>query len=135
MTSTLFDYIQHNYTSTGSKTFTCLAKGVDGNESKSITFNVEGLEVKHYDILQTNISRRIIGFSATNAYQRLETNVSINTEETTFSQIANITTEENVLVFAEVNNTPGDDKTVNIRLTSGGEGANYGFVEKCFVVE
>jgi len=53
--------IQHNYTSTGQKTFTCLAKGVDGNESKSVTFNVEGLEVKHYDILSTNISRRIIG--------------------------------------------------------------------------
>jgi len=63
--------------------------------------------------------------SATNAYQRLETNLSISTEETNFSRLANITSSESILVFAELNNTPGDDKTVDIRLTSGSEASNY----------
>ena len=63
--------------------------------------------------------------SASNAYQRLETNLSISTQETNFSRLANITSSESILVFAELNNTPGDDKTVNIRLTSGNEASNY----------
>ena len=36
----VMDYIANNYTSPGAKNFTCMALGIDGNESKTILFSV-----------------------------------------------------------------------------------------------
>jgi hypothetical protein len=126
--ASLYDYLQYNYSSPGSKTFACTAFGDDGNESKSISFSVDGLSVRSYDVLLTNVSRRIVGFDAHNEYYALETNVSVQSEFANFSRLANISSDESVLVFAELNNTQGAEKEVVVRLSSGNESSNYSAV-------
>jgi YD repeat-containing protein len=123
--SEVFDYLQHNYTSPGTKSMTCTAYGLDGNETRSITLVVEGLEVRNYDVLVRNISRRVIGFDAYNGFHPLEMNISVQAEDGSFSSLANISTGESVLVFAEVNNTPGEGKVVHVGLASGAESTEY----------
>jgi|GEM_PF-1699055 len=123
--SYLFDYLQINYSSPGMKTFTCMAGGRDGNESRTIAFTIDGLDVGNYDVLVTNISRRVIGFTATNSFNPLTTNISVVAENASFSTLVNISNGEDVMVFAEINNTVGPSKMVQILLSSNDVSSNY----------
>lgn len=125
LTGSLFDYLRVNYTSPGPQTFACTAGGPDGNESKSLGFTIDGLSVASFDTLYTNVSRRVVGFNAKNSYFPLQANISVAGENAAFSTLANLTTDEAIMVFAEVNNTVGDAKGLTVQLAAGPTGENY----------
>ncbi len=122
---TLFDYFRINFTSPGRKTVSCTAAGPDGNETKTLTLTVDGLAVESFDTLSTNVSRRIIGFNAKNDYYPLAANISVVSENQSFSTLATLGTGEDVMVFAEINNTAGDSKAIRVSVTAGNESANH----------
>jgi len=115
---TLYDYIQLNYTSSGSKTFACTVTSQDGNESKFITFTVPGLEVQNYDVMHQNISSRIIGYDVRNRFTQAVTNISMVSGDTAFSRNTSITNNERVWVFAQLNYTTDGIKDFSIGLTA-----------------
>jgi len=98
----VMDFIQNNYTSPGAKNFTCLAIGIDGNESKTILFNVDGVKIEEFDVLYTNVSRRVITYNLKNYYDPLTANVTMTGDDTT-SKILNLSANDNIMVFAEFN--------------------------------
>jgi len=101
----IMDFIQHNYTSPGAKNFTCVAVGIDGNESTTLLFNVDGVKIEEFDVLYTNISRRIITYDLHNYYNPLSNvNVTMTGDDTT-SRLLNLSDNDNVMVFAEFNYT------------------------------
>jgi len=101
----VMDFIQTNYTSPGSKNFTCVAVGIDGNESKTLLFNVDGVKIEEFDVLYTNVSRRIIGFDLHNYYNPLtNVNVTMIGDDNT-SKLLNLSDNDNIMVFAEFNYT------------------------------
>jgi YD repeat-containing protein len=121
----MFDFLRVNYTSPGPKTFSCTVSGPDGNDTASTAITIDGLEIASFDTLSTNVSRRVIGFNAKNNYYPLTANISVAGENTAFSTIANLTSGEQVLVFAEVNNTLGDSKGITVNLTAPGDTQQY----------
>jgi len=101
----VMDFIQTNYTSPGSKNFTCLAVGIDGNESKTILFNIDGVKIEEFDVLYTNVSRRIITYDLHNYYNPLtNVNVTMIGDDNT-SKLLNLSDNDNIMVFAEFNYT------------------------------
>jgi len=101
----VMDFIQNNYTSPGAKNFTCLSFGVDGNESKTILFNVDGVKIEEFDVLYTNVSRRVITYDLKNYFNSLN-NVNVTmTGDDTSSKLLNLSANDNILVFAEFNYT------------------------------
>jgi len=119
------DYIQHNYTFSGDKTFTCTGISQDGIDSKTIEFTIKGLEIDNYDILSTNISRKIIGFEAKNHFNPAEANISVDAENSKFSTLVNIPTNDNVMVFAEVNYSSDGPKNLQIGISSDNVSESY----------
>ena len=101
----VMDFIQNNYTSPGAKNFTCVAIGIDGNESKTILFNVDGVKIEEFDVLYTNVSRRIITYDLKNYFNPLN-NVNVTmTGDDTASNLLNLSANDNIMVFAEFNYT------------------------------
>ena len=101
----VMDFIETNYTNPGAKNFTCVAFGVDGNESKTILFNVDGVKIEEFDVLYTNVSRRIITYDLKNYYNPLNNiNVTMTGDDTT-SKLLNLSDNDNIMVFAEFNYT------------------------------
>jgi len=101
----VMDFIQTNYTVPGAKNFTCLAVGIDGNESKTILFNVDGVKIEEFDVLYTNVSRRVITYDLHNYYNPLNNiNVTMTGDDTT-SKLLNLSDNDNIMVFAEFNYT------------------------------
>lgn len=115
---TLYDYLQLNYTSPGSKTFTCTVTSNDGNESKSMTFTIPGLEVQNYDVMHQNISSRIIGFNARNRFTQAITNISLVSGSTAFSRNTSIANNERVWVFAQLNYSTDGIEDFSVGLTA-----------------
>lgn len=124
-TGTLWDYLQHNYTTPGVKTFECNATSVDGSDRISTEFTIDGLEVENYDILTTNASRHVVAFDVENPYYALETNVSVKVDNTEFSRKANISTDASLMVFTEVNYTSDGTKLYLINLSSTSSNSTY----------
>ena len=101
----VMDYIANNYTSPGAKNFTCMALGIDGNESKTILFSVDGVKIEEFDVLYTNVSRRVITYNLRNHYNSLN-NINVTmTGDDTSTQFLNLSDNDNILVFAEFNYT------------------------------
>ncbi|MGV8171398.1 MAG: RHS repeat domain-containing protein [Candidatus Woesearchaeota archaeon] len=101
----IMDFIQHNYTSPGAKNFTCIALSTDGNESKTILFNVDGVKIEEFDVLYTNVSRRIITYDLHNYFNPLfNVNVTMTGDDTT-SKLLNMSDNDKIMVFAEFNYT------------------------------
>jgi len=100
----VMDFIATNYSAPGNKTFTCTAIGVDGNESKTISFNIDGVKIENYDILYSNISRRVITYNLKNYYYADTANITMTGDDTTNS-LVNLSTNDNIMVFAEFNYT------------------------------
>lgn len=124
LTGSLLAFLRANFTTPGQQTFSCTATGPDGNDTRTITFSVDGLGVKSLDTLATSVSQRVISFTATNNYYPLQTNISVVGENAAFSTLANLTTGASVMVFALVNNTAGDNKAISIQLSSGNYSAS-----------
>jgi hypothetical protein len=119
--SYLFDFIRVNYTSPGSKVFTCNVTSLDGNSTKSLAFTVDGLKIENYDILMTNISRMVSSFSAASYFESTVANISINGA----GRAMNISKNESVLVFFESNYSSDGNKVANISLFSTNYADNF----------
>jgi len=114
----LYDYIQHNYSSPGAKMFTCTVVSNDGTESKTIQFTLNGIEVEDYDILSNNASRRVVSYEVRNYFTPMETNILMQDETGSYSEKANLNTEESIFVFVEQNFSEDGAKTFSIDLLS-----------------
>jgi len=119
------NYLSVNYSSPGLYTFGCVANGTDGNESRTVTIDIPGVSVQNVDTLYTNASRRVFAAVAKNAYYPLTANVTITGENlTNATRLVTLGTNEQLFVFVEANNTPGDAKGINTLITGGNDSAN-----------
>jgi hypothetical protein len=101
----IINFIQHNYTSPGAKNFTCTALGIDGNESRTIIFNVDGVKIEEFDVLYTNVSRRVIKYNLHNYFNSLN-NVNITMiGNDVATKFINLSSNDDILVLAEFNYT------------------------------
>ncbi len=121
----LYDYISHNYTTPGIKTFACTASSPDGNETQSLTFKVKGLEVEKYDVLVKNASRQVLSFNAHNYFNDLSANISLFGDASVFSKQVNLTKDEQVMVFSEINYSSDGQKEASISLQSPLQNTSY----------
>ena len=122
---TLFDYIQHNYISMGEKTLQCLATSDDGNDSLSIDFTIPGVEIQDYDVLSSNVSRQVVAFNVVNNYHALQPNISVDADTHHFSTLANLSNDQTLMVFTEVNYSSDDANTYQIGITANGTTDEY----------
>jgi len=125
----VMDFIQTNYSSPGAKNFTCMALGVDGNESKTILFNIDGVKIENYDILSSNASRRVITYNLRNYYYSDTVNVTMSGDDST-SKLINLSDNDNVMVFAEFNYTTDSAQdlliTANVNTSSDAYRDSFG---------
>jgi hypothetical protein len=117
--------IQHNYTSPGAKEFVCTATSLDGSESASVSFTVDGVKIEDYDILSTNISKRTVSFNAKNYYYPLAANFTVTAENDEFNGSINLSSNEFVMVFSEVNYSTDGAQTFVIDLTASSDSDSY----------
>jgi YD repeat-containing protein len=96
-------FIQQNYTIPGAKNFTCIANGVDGNESKTLSFNVDGLKIENYDVLYSNVSRRIISCNVHNYFDAVSGVILLYDYTNLSVQNMNFASNGDVMIFAESN--------------------------------
>ncbi len=101
LSSEMYVNITANFTTPGNKLFNCTVTSDDGSESITLPLEVKGLEVKEYDVLLENKSKRIVSYNLVNHFSTLNTNLSHNIEG--FSTTVNVS--DDVMVFAEVNYT------------------------------
>ncbi|AJF60977.1 hypothetical protein QT06_C0001G0127 [archaeon GW2011_AR15] len=121
----LYDYLQHNYTLPGEKTFTCTVTSNDGTESETVEFTLNGLEIEDYDILLTNISRRVVAYDVVNYFTPIEANISMEDETASFSRITTLESDEDVMVFVETNYSSDGSKTFSIDVSSSNYSNSY----------
>ena len=114
----LYDYIQHNYSSPGQKTFGCTVVSNDGAESKAIVFTLNGLEIENFDILSNNASWRVVSYDVRNYFIPMETNISMDDGAAEYSRVTTLASNENIFVFAEQNFSSDGSKTFTISLNS-----------------
>lgn len=112
--------IDYSFSGSGLKTFECLVNSSDGYDSIVEEVNIQLLEVENYDILYSNVSNRIVSFSARNYYDELETNISISTNNEVFGDVLNISSNDDVIVIAEVNYSEAGSHEFNVSLEAGG---------------
>jgi hypothetical protein len=116
--NSVFDIFQYNYSTSGTTTFVCNISSRDGNDSISLTFNILSLQLENYDIIYTNISRRIIGFNAINYFNAVSFNMSINTNNVTTNKSLNLSSNTQLFVFVESNYSTEDLSSLAINLSS-----------------
>ncbi|MBU0757716.1 MAG: hypothetical protein KKF44_06615, partial [Nanoarchaeota archaeon] len=117
----LLDYLQHQYTSAGDKTFTCDVISDDGTDSLTEEFTVRGLEIENYDVLMQDISRRIVSFDLANYFDEAEANLSVNAE----MQNLSIGSNERIMSFVEVNYSEDGTKTLLVEFETIGDSDIY----------
>jgi hypothetical protein len=114
-------YIQNNFTQPRLNVFSCTAKGIDGNETKTTNFTIDGLRIQDYDVLLNNISRRVISYNIKNNFNTLNsTHINMYDDGSDFftDQSTDMTSQENILAFAEVNYSSDSAKGLNINVYS-----------------
>jgi YD repeat-containing protein len=121
----LLDYLQQNYTAPGSKNFLCQVFSTDGNQSNAISFNIDALKLENYDVLYTNVSRRIISYDAKNYYYTLMTNISMSVENSLFSKNVSVNNNEKVMVFIETNHSSDNVKDFAVDLSATNTNVSY----------
>ncbi|MFA6550046.1 MAG: hypothetical protein WCT36_01665, partial [Candidatus Gracilibacteria bacterium] len=99
----LFDFMQYNYSSSGAKIFTCNISSLDGNDSISISFNLDSLKIENYNIMYSNISRRIVSFDLMNYFYPVNFNLTLNTTNNVTKKYLNLTTGGRLFAFVEAN--------------------------------
>ena len=114
----LFTYINYNFTRPGTELFTCTATSLDGTDSATASVVIPSLAVENYNILTENISSRVLAFDVKNYFYGLSTTVNITTEGTSLSTVSNLTTDQALMAFVEVNYTTDGSKAVNIQAYS-----------------
>ncbi len=111
----VFNYVYYNFSRPGSFDFTCTGTSLDGTDSATAAVTVPGLAVENYNIISENISQRIIGFEVKNYFHPLSTAINVTTEGTSFvSSSFNLTNEQNIMAFVELNYTTDGVKTITI---------------------
>ncbi len=119
------DLIDYYYSSPGKKTFQCNVTSLDGNDSISKDLTIRGLEVEDYDVLYSNISRYVMAFTAKNYYNNLSTNIKISTNNETFNNSFNISSNEDIIVITEINYSSDGQKDYEIDFTSNDTSSSH----------
>ncbi len=115
----VFNYVYYNFSRPGSFDFSCTGTSLDGTDSATAAVTVPGLVVENYNIVSENISQRIIGFEVKNYFHPLSTAINVTTEGASFvSSSFNLSTDQNVMAFVELNYTTDGVKTITL-LASG----------------
>ena len=117
----LYETISVNYSTAGKKTFTCTTTSLDGSESQSVSFTVKSFEVEKYDTLSKGVNSRVVTFNVKNHFRSAEANISIDG----FSTLANISSNEEIMVFSEVNYSSDGDKVITVNVSSTNESTRY----------
>jgi len=117
--------INLSYTSSGEKSVTCKATSSDGAGNKSVLFNINGLDIDNYDILYTNISRRIISYELRNNFLAGAVNFSMVYESSQFSSQANLTSGEYIIVLVETNYTTPGVNELEINYSTTGQSERF----------
>lgn len=123
--SSASDIIDYYYMSAGQKSFQCNITSDDGSDTISKDFTVRGLEVDDYDVLYSNISTYIITFDAKNYYQNTTSNIKVTTNNETFNQTFNISSNDDVIVITEINYSSDGLKQYQIDFTSNDSTASH----------
>jgi len=118
----LYDYIQHNYSTAGDKTFQCNVTSDDGTDSLTIEFTIQSLEIENYDILSEDISKRVISFDAVNYFTPAEVNISIDSDS---GRLTNLSSNENIMAFVETNYSDDGTKSLSIAFSGAGSLVPY----------
>jgi len=128
----LYDYFAHNYSTPGVKTIRCDVTSDDGNDWKKLTFLTKDLEIEDYDVLISDISRRIVAYDVVNYFHDMEANISMTAEGATNVMSSNISNDEAIMVFVETNYSSDGAKSFEIELSA--ENYSESFVEN-FMLE
>lgn len=116
----MYDYFEHNYSAPGRKTMMCNISSLDGSDSKTIEFNIPGLEIENYDVLAEDISRRIISFDVMNYFTEIQANITMDD-----SALVNLSHDENIMVFTEVNYSNDGYNIFDILVTGQDQQSKY----------
>ena len=113
----VFDVMMLNYTTPGAKNLTCFVRSTDGNETKMISFSVDGLKLSEYDVLYTSISRRVITYDLKNHFTDVTANLTM-IGNSNVTRLINLSSNKNIMVVAEFNYSSDSYKDLTITATS-----------------
>ena len=86
---------------------------------------IPGIEINSYDVLLSNTSRQIVSFDVKNNYHDLETNISVDADTHHFSRKINISSQNTLMVFTEINYTNDGTNTFQVTTTANGTSDEY----------
>jgi hypothetical protein len=101
--SSFFELMQYNYSTSGQKIFTCNVSSIDGNDSVSITFNIDSLKLQNYNVMYSNLSRRVVSFDLVNKFYPINFNLSVNTSNNLTKLNLSLSSNETMFGFVEAN--------------------------------
>lgn len=116
--------VSYNYSSPGEQDLFCEVMSVDGNDTSSLVFDIKGVEVEDYDVLFENASFRVVEFRARNYFSNLSVEVNVTTDSVSSNDF-NISSGDDVVVIVETNYSSDNNKSVDVKLTSGSISDNY----------
>lgn len=112
-----YAYFRNTYDSPGQKELTCTVYSDDGSESKTLKFRIDGAEMQDYDILNENISERIVAFDIKNQFKSMPINLSIKSELGISSVLSNLSEGQDILVFFKTNYSTDGMKSIDVEIT------------------
>jgi hypothetical protein len=90
----------------------------DGKGNKSTDLTIKDLKIENYDIYSNDTNRKTIVFDMHNYYYPLVVNVSVGSGTDVFSQLVNLSENQNTTIARVINYTTDGDKTVVVNASS-----------------
>ncbi len=119
------ELVSNNYSTPGIKAFSCNTTSFDGNESGSIEFGINGVEIEDYNNTALDSNTRMINFTIKNYWLPLSVRWYITSNGQTFTNTASLTTNGTTMVSQIINYTADGNKDVIVNASSGSIIARY----------
>lgn len=135
---TIIILVDHNYSSSGGKTFSCSASSVDGNDGKAVEFEIKGIRIENYNSTALVENRRMVNFIIRNYYHPTVITWYITSDGQTFTNTTStLSTNGTASISQTINYTTDGKKDILVNISSGEmtDGYNETFIVRSLRIE
>ena len=109
-----------NYSSPGDKSITCDTTSADGNDSKTLEFDLKGIEIEDYNSTALSENSRTVNFTIKNYWHPVAVTWYITSDNQTFTNnTSTLSTNGTASVSQTINYTTDGSKTIFVNISAG----------------
>ena len=112
--------MEHNYSQIGNN-LTCLVTSVDGNQSKTINFNFDGIKIENYNSTLIDTDTILVKFQIKNYFSTLDVNWNVTADNLVYRSSTPITLSQGQVtsIEQEINFTNAGTKQIKVIIGAG----------------